>query len=73
MRPLDTYIKTQLDSHLNAIGQSLDADMLAIFSPIVPGLDLRVRAAVECLHDRKRKSAIVLDTVGGIVHSKEYF
>jgi hypothetical protein len=71
MRPLDDYIKKQLDRHLDSIGKQTDADGLAILSPIVPGLDSQVRDAVETLSRRKPRIAIILDTNGGVVEVVE--
>jgi len=71
MRPLDNYIKTQLEQHLNAISANLNADVMAILSPILPGLDLRVRDALESYANRKKSIAIILDTNGGVVEVVE--
>lgn len=71
MRPLDGYIKTQLDQHLNEIGELLRSDVLAILSAIRPGLDLLVRESIERLKDRKRQMVVILDTNGGIVEVVE--
>ena len=71
MRPLDDHIRRQLDDRLNRIGDELSADVMAIMSPIIPGLDLEVRAAIEGLKDKKDSIAIILDTPGGVVEVVE--
>ena len=71
MHPLDASIKGQLDWHLNAIAEVLDADTVAFVSPIVPGLDLRLRNAIEAIGDRQNRVAVILDTQGGIVEVVE--
>lgn len=71
MQPLDAYIKKELDRHLDAIGKLVDADGLAILSPILPTLDLRVRDAIDAFPKRKARVAIILDTNGGIVEVVE--
>ena len=71
MQPLDRHLKTSLDQHLAAIGDLIDAEVMAILSPILPGLELRVRDAIEGLPNRKRHIAIVLDTNGGVVEVVE--
>ena len=71
MRPLDDHIRRQLDDRLNCIGNELSADVMAIMSPITPGLDLEVRSAIEGLKDKKDTIAIILDTPGGVVEVVE--
>ena len=72
MRPLDGYIREQLTSHLVKIGDTLGADVVTIVSPILPGLELRLREAIEALDDdRKDSLAIILGTEGGIVEVVE--
>lgn len=71
MRPLDEYIRHQLNNHIDEIGDILDADVMAIISPILPGLEVRVRHAVELISQHKGTLAIVLETPGGIVEVVE--
>ena len=71
MQPLDASIRFQLDWHLNAIDKALATDVVAFVSPIVPGLDHRLRKAVEAIRDRKNSVAVILDTPGGIVEVVE--
>ena len=47
MLPLDDYIKSQLNDHIAKIGNQLESDTISIVSPIIPGIDVRVRDAVE--------------------------
>ena len=71
MRPLDFNIKYQLDWHLNAIGNALDADVVAFVSPILPELDRRLRDAIEAVAEKKRSVSVILDTPGGVVEVVE--
>jgi len=67
MRPLDDFIKSQLDSHLNGLERLLNADVISIVSPILSPLEIRVRNALEKLQDKKSKLGIILETGGGVV------
>lgn len=71
MRPLDSYIKTQLNDHLIKIEGLLEADGLTIISPIVHGLDTMVRDALDKFDPKKDKIVIILDTPGGTVEVVE--
>lgn len=72
MRPLDGHIKDQLNDQIAGIGEQLgNVDTMTIVSPIVPGLDKRVRDAVEMNGSPKDKLAIVLQTPGGVVEIVE--
>lgn len=71
MRPLDASVRSHLDWHLNEIGETLDADVVAFVSPILPGLDLRLRNAIEAVEERKDSISVILDTPGGIVEVVE--
>jgi len=71
MRPLDQYIKDQLNFHLDQLEGILKADVMAILSPIIPGLEILVRDAIEKKESRKESLAIVLETPGGIVEVVE--
>lgn len=71
MQPLDASIKSQLDWHLQVIDQALDTDVVAFVSPILPGLDRRLRDAIESIPDRKRSASVILDTPGGVVEVVE--
>jgi len=62
MRPLDDYIKNQLNEHLKEIEKALGADGLTILSPILPGLDRTVRDVVEDIPTKKNALVIMLDT-----------
>ena len=71
MRPVDAHIKDQLTRHLNEIEEKLDADIVAIISPILPGLEQRLRRAMDMLGCRKSSVAVILDTPGGVVEVVE--
>ena len=67
MEPLDKHIKHQLDVDLESIGDSTNSSAVAIVSPILPGLDTRLRDALERCEERRRSLVVVLDTLGGVV------
>ena len=71
VRPLDDHIRGQLTLHLEKIGTTFSADVAAIVSPILPGLELRLRDAIDALPDKKESVAVILDTQGGIVEVVE--
>lgn len=71
MRPLDDHIRGQLTLHLEKIGTALTADVVTIVSPILPGLELRLRDAIDILPDSKGSVAVILDTPGGVVEVVE--
>ncbi len=67
MRPLDDYIKVQLERYLEIIGDEMDSDAIALVSPILPGVDLRLRDAVEATRDKHDSAVVILDTPAGVV------
>ena len=71
MRPLDTHIKDQLTRQLMDIGDKLHAEVVAIVSPIVPGIETRLRSAIEPLPHEPKSIAVILDTPGGVVEVVE--
>ena len=71
MQPLDVHIKGQLDALIQAIASELDADVIAVVSPIVPGVDRTLRRAVEAQSSTKASVAVILDTPGGVVEVVE--
>ena len=71
VRPVDDHVKGQLTRHLDGIGTKLQADVVAIVSPIVPGLELRLRDAIEALSSKQQSVAVILDTPGGVVEVVE--
>lgn len=71
MRPLDDHIKSQLAQGLVDIGKILGTDVVTIISPIVPGLELRLRQAIESISSRQTIVSVILDTPGGVVEVVE--
>lgn len=71
MKPLDDYIKNQLNEHLKEIEAILNADGLTIISPILPGLDIMVRDVIEEITPKKNTLVIIHDTPGGVVEVVE--
>ena len=64
---LDEVSRHWLTSLLGDIEAAADKDVVVIMGEISPGLDLRVRMALEHLKDRRRSSLVILETPGGIV------
>ena len=71
MRPVDEHIRSQLTERLDLIGKALGADVVAVVSPIVPGLEERLRAALDALPLKQSSIAVILDTLGGVVEVVE--
>ncbi len=71
VRPLDDYIRDQLTQGLVSIGGKLNTDVITIIGPIIPGLEHRLRQAIEALLERKKIVSIILDTPGGVVEVVE--
>ena len=69
--PIDRHTRTQLNQYLGPIEELLEADVLTIFSPMIFGLEHRVRRAVELFQEQNSRIAIILDTLGGIVEVVE--
>jgi membrane-bound ClpP family serine protease len=69
--PVDQQVKDELGRLLDDIGIKLNADIMAISSPIYPGLENRVRLALEPLTPRKSSLGIILETPGGVVEVVE--
>ena len=67
MKPLDDYIKKQLDGHLRNVENLLESDALTIISPLLSPLDNRIRTVLDNLCDRKKRLAIIIDTNGGVI------
>lgn len=51
--------------------QKLDADVMAIIGPIVPGVETKVRHAAEATKNKRKKLAVILSTPGGVVEIVE--
>ena len=71
LRPVDRHTQTHLNQYLGKIEAVLHADVLTIYSPILPGLENTVRSAIELFQERKSRIVVVLDTPGGIVEVVE--
>ncbi len=73
----DDYLSVVLGNRNRELAEHLKADVIAIRSPIVFGLDQVVRHEVESLHSRKgdsprpRKLAVILETNGGHIEVVE--
>ena len=64
-------IKEKMAELTVKLEDSLQADLIGIFGPILGGLEYRVRAAIECLPTRRSKAAVVLQTGGGSIEVTE--
>ena len=71
LKPLDRHIREDLNRRLTLIGTELRADVVTIVSPILPGLELRLRDAIDALPERQRSVVVILDTPGGVVEVVE--
>jgi Serine dehydrogenase proteinase len=67
LRPVDHHTRQQLNEHLGSIENAFDADVLTIISPILSGLEIVVKSAVEMFKQRRGRILVVLETPGGIV------
>ena len=63
--------RRKLNGDLYVLEDVLQADVLTIFGPILPRLEKTIKAAVEQIRNRRRKLAVVLDTLGGVVEVVE--
>ena len=72
-RPSDRRADTRsrLNQYLIRLEDILQADVLTIFGPILPGLEKIIKNSVERLRNRRERIAVILDTVGGIVEIVE--
>ena len=68
---VDHHTRNQLNSYLATIEEILEADVLTIFSPIMPGLENNVKHVVELFQNRRCRMAVILDTLGGVVEVVE--
>lgn len=68
---LQAVVRESLDRHLSEIEGDLGRDVLAVYGPILAGLETRVRYAIEGLDTRKDNLVVILDTPGGIVEVVE--
>lgn len=64
---LNAVVKESLDRHLGDIETTMTRDVVAVYGPIVSGLDLGVRDAIESVDNRntQKRMAVILDTPGG--------
>lgn len=68
---VDEAAKNWANSKLQEIERELNADAVAILSPIAWGLEHRVRIAVEPRPKKRDALAVILDTPGGVVEVVE--
>lgn len=71
LRPIDANARHQLNVQLGEIEAMLDADAITIVSPIVYGLDMMVKQAIEQFPEKRARLAVILDTPGGIAEVVE--
>jgi len=65
MNPLDSYIKFNLKELILEIGHVQDSDVISLTGPLMDGMDLVVRKAIEAQSDKKKSLTIILETPGG--------
>ena len=61
MQPLDASVRSHLNWHLDQIGKAMDADVVALVSPILPGLDRRLRDAIEAVGELRDEVGLKID------------
>jgi membrane-bound ClpP family serine protease len=71
MRPLDRHIKDRLVDHLERLEAKLSADVVAIISPIEPGLENFLRSVLDLTPKKRDRVAVILETPGGVVEVVE--
>ena len=72
LRPVHRHTRTHLNHYLERIEETLDADVLTIYSPMWSGLEDIVKRAIDILFQKTRdRIAIVLNTTGGYVEVVE--
>lgn len=60
-------MREEIDGRRTALEDVLEADVMAIISPIVPGLEVQVRDALLELEPKRSRVAVVLQTHGGVI------
>lgn len=68
---LDGMISQQFGRSLCELEERLDRDVITVCGPIMSGLDLTFRDAVEAIEERRPRAGIILDTPGGVVEVVE--
>lgn len=68
---VDVAARQWADQRLSEIEAHIDADAMAIISPIAWGLEHRVRMAVEPRASKRPTLLVILDTTGGVVEVVE--
>lgn len=67
MRDANSIIEEQLDDHLKAIENTLDADLITYVGPITRRVDDSIRDAIESRDKKRKRLAVVIETGGGLV------
>ena len=68
---VDQAARQWADDRLREIENQVGADVVTILSPIVWGLEHRVRMAVEPRQDKRSALVVILDTTGGVAEVVE--
>jgi hypothetical protein len=71
---LNAVVKESLERHIVEIEKELDRDCIAVYGPIVHGLESKVRDAVEAFGENrnaKKRLVVIHDTMGGTVEVVE--
>lgn len=64
-------IKREMDAHLTRIEELLSADAIAVESPILFGLDVKIRDVLDLTPTRRSRLAVLLNTPGGTAEVAE--
>lgn len=71
MLDMNSTVSEKLNELLTAIEAQLNADVLALFGPILHGVEHKVRDAIESVGEHRKKLAVILHTAGGVVEVAE--
>jgi hypothetical protein len=63
----NVIVQKQLDDRLLAIQDEMTADAIALFGPLVYGVDEHVKDSVENIPAKKKKLVVMLETTGGYI------
>ncbi|MCC6740932.1 MAG: serine dehydrogenasease [Planctomycetia bacterium] len=66
-----TAVRAWLDGEAGTIENHLNSDLLGVYGPIIPGVESKIRSAVEKLPTRRASLLVVLCTPGGIIETVE--
>lgn len=71
MRPVDDTLKAQLEKKITKIEEILASDFLTIIGSILPGIEVRLKTAIEHSKEKRDRISVLLETDGGVVEVVE--